>query len=50
MLEIDEFCLQVGCAPEQHSVEVLAPDGADQPLDEGVRERDVRNGFDFGNL
>jgi hypothetical protein len=22
MLEIDELCLQVGCAPEQHSVEV----------------------------
>jgi hypothetical protein len=50
MLEIDELGFQVGCTPKQHSIEVLAPDGADQPLDEGVRERDVGNGLDFGHF
>ena len=50
MLELDELCLQVGCTPEQHSIEVLAPDGANDPLDERMRERDIRNGLDFDHF
>jgi hypothetical protein len=47
MLEMGELGLQVVCSPEQRSIDGLAPNGADQPLNEGVRERDVRNGLDF---
>ncbi len=44
-------CLQLACQieriPEQYLVEILAPDRADQPLDERMRYRDIGNGFDF---
>jgi hypothetical protein len=50
MLEIDELRFQVGCSPEQHSVEALASDGTDQPLYERMRHRYVGNRLDFGQF
>ena len=49
MLELDQFRLQVRHSPEQSSIEKLAPNGADQPLDERMGQWHVRNGFDFGH-
>ena len=49
MLELGEFCLQIWRRPEQGAVEELAPKGADQALHERMRERDIRNRFDFGH-
>ena len=49
MLEVDEFRLQVDCAPEQHLVEELAPDRADQAFPERMRERDLGNCLDLGH-
>ena len=45
-----QLARQVERVPEQHLVEILAPDRADQPFDERMRNRDVRNGFDLLDL
>src|SRR5262249_17949921 len=39
-----------GGRPEQRAVQAFAPDGADQPLDEWMREWRVRNSLDFGRV
>jgi hypothetical protein len=38
-LEVIELSLQIGDIPEQNPVEILAPDGPDQPFDEGMGNR-----------
>jgi hypothetical protein len=47
MLEIEELHLQIRGRPEQGTVQTFAPNGADQPFNEWVRERHVRDGLDF---
>src|SRR5260370_19618883 len=47
ILKIEQLRLEVGRAPEQDAVEVLAPNRSDQSLDEGMRKRHVRNSLDF---
>jgi len=42
--------IEVGRIPEECSVEVFAPNGPDQSLDEGMRHRGVRDGLDFLDL
>ena len=49
MLEVDEFRFQVDGGPEQHLVEELAPDRADQAFPERMRERDLGNCLDLGH-
>jgi hypothetical protein len=46
-LEVEEFHLQIRGGPEQGAVQTLAPNGANQPFNEGMREWHVRHGLDF---
>ena len=46
-LEVSELSLKVARVPEQNVVEKLSPSRADQPFNEGMRDRDVGNRFDF---
>src|ERR1700687_1186521 len=41
---------QVDRVPEKQAVQVLAPDRPDQALDEGMRDRGVRNRLDLVDL
>lgn len=50
MLEIDEFCLQIGRGPEERPIEKLAPNRADQSLHERMRQRHIRSRLDFGHV
>jgi hypothetical protein len=50
MLKIDQLRLEIGRAPEEHPVEVLAPNRPDQSCYEGMRKWHVRNSLDFRNL
>lgn len=43
MLELVQLAHQIRGIPEEHAVEVLAPDRADQAFDKGMRNRRVRN-------
>src|SRR5215469_3026176 len=47
MLKIDQFRLQIGRGPEQGPVEVFAPHRADESFYERMRNRHIRNRFDF---
>ena len=41
---------QVDHVPEEHAIEILAPNRADQPFDERMRDRSVRNRLDLLDL
>ena len=45
--ELSGFSRQVHRVPEEHAIEVLAPDRADQALNEAMRDRRVRNRLDL---
>jgi hypothetical protein len=47
MLEIKNLHLQVGGRPEERPVQAFAPNGADQPCDEGMRTRHAPHSLDF---
>ena len=49
-LEAIQFALQIGGIPEQDVIEKLASDGANQALDERMRERYVGYRFDLFNI
>src|SRR5262249_3980963 len=49
-LELEELHLQIGRRPEERAVQAFAPDAADQPLDEWMREWRVRDSLDFGHV
>jgi hypothetical protein len=44
---IEALHLQIGGRPEQGAVQAFAPNGADQPFNEWVRERRVRDGLNL---
>jgi hypothetical protein len=46
-LEIEELHLQVRGRPEESAVQTLAPNGANRPFNEWMRERHVRHRLDF---
>jgi hypothetical protein len=46
-LEIEQFVLQLCARPEQCMVQTLASNSADEPFDEGMRQRNVGDGLDF---
>ena len=41
---------QVERVPEEHVIEIFAPDSADQPFNERMRDRGVRNRLDLLDL
>ena len=49
-LELGSLALQVHGIPEEHSIEVFAAEGSNQPFNEWVRHRRVRNRYDFIDL
>ena len=49
-LEIKELRLQISRGPEESAVQTFAPNGANQPFDEGMRERHVRHRLDFSHV
>jgi hypothetical protein len=42
-LKIKQLRLKIGGRPEEHAIEILAPNRPDQSLDEGMRKWNVRN-------
>ncbi|MFT5394401.1 MAG: hypothetical protein ACI8PT_004612 [Gammaproteobacteria bacterium] len=46
-LEVGEFWLKVARVSKQNVIEKLSPSGANQPFNEGMRNPDVGNRFDF---
>lgn len=46
-LELTEFSLQIRCTPEQDPIQILAPEGSDQPFDEGMRHGHVGYRFEL---
>ena len=46
ILEIEELPLQISGRPEEGAIQAFAPNGANQPFNEWMRERHVRNGRD----
>jgi len=49
-LEFEELHLQIRCRPEERAVQTLAPNGANQPFNEGMGERHVRYGLYFPDV
>ena len=50
MLETGQIPFQISISPERHMIEMFAPDSADQPFYEWVREWHVMNGLYFIDL
>src|SRR5688572_29598589 len=50
ILELAQLARQVRSVPEEHAIEILAPERADHPLDERMRDRGIRNGLDLLHL
>ena len=48
--EFAQLPRQVHRVPEEHPIEVFTPNRADQPFDERMRNRSVRNRLDFLDL
>ena len=49
-VEIEELHLQIRGRPEQGAVQTFAPNGANQPFNEGMGERHVRHRLDFPDV
>src|SRR5260370_38329583 len=45
-----QLARQVHGVPEKYPIKVLTPDRSDQPFDEGMRDRSVRNRLDLLDL
>jgi hypothetical protein len=50
ILERLQFLFQIPLTPEQHPVQILPPKGADEPLDERMRDRHTRHRLNRLNL
>jgi len=48
--ELIELALKIHTTPEQDVVQILSPDGADQPFDERMRAGHEGYGLDFVNF
>ena len=46
-LEIEELCLQISRCPEEHPVQTLSSNRADQPFNERMPQRDMGCCLDF---
>jgi len=45
--EIEQLVLEIRRSPEQHTIQILPSNGADQPCHEGMRQWNVGDGLDF---
>ena len=50
ILKAKKLVLQVASSPKGHEVEILSPDGPDEPLHERMRNRQVGHSLYFGHL
>ncbi len=50
ILKITQLFFQIAPVPEKSLVQVFAPDGADEPLGEGMRYRHIGNGINRLNF
>ena len=48
--EFVQLLRQIYGVPEKGAIKVLTPDSSDQPFDEGMRDRSVRNRLDLVDL
>ena len=48
--EIERFVFQICRRPEQHVIQILASQGADEPFHEGMGQGNVGDGLDFCHL
>src|ERR1700687_1637785 len=48
--EFGQLARQVQRVPEEYPIKVLTPDRSNQPFDERMRDRSVRNRLDFFDL
>jgi len=46
-LEVEELHLQISGRPKERAVQTFAPNSANQPFNEWMRERHIRHGLDF---
>jgi hypothetical protein len=50
LLKLDELPLEISRGPEQHAIQTLAPDGPNQPFDDRMGARHVRDRLDFPDV
>jgi hypothetical protein len=50
LLEVDELPLEISSGPEQQAIQTFAPYGSNQPFDDRMGERHVRDRLDFSNV
>src|SRR5450759_4149420 len=48
-LEIEQLAFQIGRGPEQHAIQILTSNRADQPFHKGMGQGNIGNGFDLGH-
>ena len=48
--EIEQFVFEICSRPEQHVIQILASNGADEPFHEGMGQGNVGDGLDFCHL
>src|SRR5207244_11253326 len=48
--EFSQLPHEVGAVPEKYLIQILAPNGADQPFDERMRNRHIRKRLDLLDL
>jgi hypothetical protein len=48
--EIEQFAFEIGSCPEQRTIQTLSAERANQPLDKGMGEGNIGDGFDLGHL
>jgi hypothetical protein len=49
-LEFEQLALEIRSCPEQHTIQTLAADGADQPLHKLMEQRNIGYGLDFAHI
>src|SRR5450759_1416924 len=48
--EIEQLVFQIGRGPEQHAIQILPSNRADQPFHKGMGQGNIGNGLDLGHL
>ena len=48
--EIEQLVFQIRRGPEQHAIQILPSNRADQPFHKGMGQGSIGDGFDLGHL
>ena len=48
--EIEQLAFEIGSCPEQRTIQTLSAERANQPLDKGMGQGNIGDGFDLGHL